>query len=366
MGTALALAMALAPGALASTVTVSGGNTIRVLETGDQVNRITVSYDAGTDRYMVMDSAANLTPSGTCAAVDVHTATCPGAGIQNVSVDTGARDDAIWLDPGTIPGTVTERLDGGSANDTVRGANGPGTVEGGLGNDDVSGHGTVEGNGGNDTVVGSPAAESIRGGGGRDLLDGGGGPDDILGGTSGGSDTLVYPGRLTAISVTIGSGDRNDGGIEDQGQAGRDTVHGDIEVVVGTPQSDVLAGDSSAETLVGAAGDDTLVGNSGRDTLLGLEGNDQIFGGSGRDLLSGWLGNDREFGGPNADRVSGGPGRDLVVGNRGRDILKGKSGVDFLKARDHTRDVKIKCGRGNNRAEGATRDRHLDPPAKSC
>jgi hypothetical protein len=42
-------------------------------------------------------------------------------------------------------------------------------------------------------------------------------------------------------------------------------------------------------------------------------------------------------------------------------VLKGKSGIDFLKARDGTRDLKIKCGPGSNRAERAERDRRLDP-----
>jgi Ca2+-binding RTX toxin-like protein len=361
---ALALGLLVVPGALASTVTVTGGNTVRVAESGDEVNRITVTYDAGLDLYTVTDSAANLTPSGTCTPIDAHTATCPGAGITTINVDTDARDDSISLDPATIPDTVTKRLAGGSGNDSVSGANGPGSVLGESGNDTVDGHGTVDGGSGNDTVTGTAAAENIRGGSGRDLLNGGLGPDDIAGGGS--TDTLFYPDRATAVSVTVGSGNRNDGGIEDQGAGGRDTVHGDVEIVVGTALNDVLAGDSSSETLIGAAGDDTLVGNRGQDTLLGLEGNDQIFGGSGRDLLRGWLGNDREFGGPEADRVSGGPGGDLLVGNFGSDVLKGKGGIDFLKARDGTRDVKIKCGRGNNRAEGATRDRRLDPRAKSC
>src|SRR4249919_1298050 len=54
------IALTLAPAALASTVTVTGGNTVRVLESGSEVNRVTVSYDAGMDLYDVVDSAANL------------------------------------------------------------------------------------------------------------------------------------------------------------------------------------------------------------------------------------------------------------------------------------------------------------------
>src|SRR5262249_36794389 len=348
---------------LASTVTVSGGNTVRVGETGDETNRVTVTHSAAMGLYTVADAGADLTPSGTCVMVDAHSATCPGAGIKTISVDTGARDDSIALDH-SIPGTVTEHLAGGSGNDNVSGAGGPGTVMGESGNDIVTGHGTVDGGSGNDTVTGTDGAENIRGGRGRDLLNGGAGPDDIAGGSS--TDTLVYPNRTTAISVTIGSGTGNDGGVEDQGPGGRDTVHGDVEMLIGTPQNDVLAGDSSSETLIGEAGDDTLVGNSGRDMLLGLEGKDQIFGGNGGDILRGWLGNDRQFGGPDGDRVSGGPGNDLLVGNLGSDILKGKGGIDFLKARDGTRDMTINCGPGNNRAEGATRDRRRDPRAKSC
>jgi Ca2+-binding RTX toxin-like protein len=344
---ALVVGLLAAPGALASTVTVSGGNTVRVLESGDQVNRVGASYDAGTAVYLVTDSAANLTPSGGCTAVNAHTATCPGAGIKTLSIDTGAQADAIGMDLGSIPSGVLANFDGGGGNDAV------------------GGHGTIDGSSGDDTVVGSPLADDIRGGSGRDFLEAGDGPDDIQGGS--GTDTLIYPAdRATPVNVTIGAGDRNDGGVEDQGSAGRDTVHGDVEVLVGTVQADLLAGDSSSETLVGAAGDDTLVGNNGADTLLGLEGNDLLVGGNGRDLLLGWIGADRLFGGPDGDRLSGGPDGDLVVGNRGSDVLKGKGGIDFLRAKDGFRDVKIKCGRGSNRAEGATRDKRRDPRPRSC
>jgi Ca2+-binding RTX toxin-like protein len=362
---ALVASLVIVPGAFASTVTVSGGNTITVAETGNETNQISVNYVAGTDVYTVRDAAANLTPSGTCAAVDAHTATCPGAGITRISVDTADRDDTITLDPATIPSTVNEDLDGGGGNDTVRGANSPGTLNGGSGNDTVSGRGTVNGDAGNDVVTGSPAADTIRGGSGRDLVDGGDGRDDIAGGS--GTDTLTYPlSRLTPVNVTVGSGNGNDGGVEDQGPGGRDTVHGDIETVVGTASGDVLVGDNSAETLLGMGGDDLLVGNGGNDTLGGFLGNDLMSGGSGNDTLRGSFGNDRELGGPGDDRLAGGPDDDFLKGKLGSDVMKGKTGIDTIRARDHTRDIKISCGPGANALESATRDRHLDPPAKSC
>jgi Ca2+-binding RTX toxin-like protein len=343
----IGMALVLAPQAVASTVTVSGGNTIKVAETGNETNRVAVSYVAGTNVYSVADTAANLTPNGTCTAVNAHTASCPGAGIKTISADTGDRDDTVALDSTTIPLLVL------------------GDLHGGGGNDLVIGHGTLNGDSGNDTIVGSPLADNIRGGSGGDSVDGGNGPDDIAGGK--GTDTLSYPAdRVTPINVTIGSGNGNDGGVEDQGPGKRDTVHGDIEILIGTVQGDLLAGDSSSETLVGGAGNDTLSGNNGSDQLLGLDGDDLILGGSGRDTLRGWVGADRLFGGRDGDRVVGGPDNDLVVGNLGSDVLKGKGGIDFLRAKDGVRDVKIKCGNGPNNAEGATRDRHLDPRAKSC
>jgi Ca2+-binding RTX toxin-like protein len=354
-----------APAALASTVTVSGGDTVRVTETGDQANAITVGYDAGMDLYRIADTAATLTPSGSCVMVDAHTATCPGAGIKTVFVDAGDRDDSIALDPNTIPGTITENLDGGSANDTVTGANSPGTIKGGSGSDRVSGRGTVDGGTGNDVVTGSPLADNLRGSGGRDILDGGDGADDIAGGSA--ADTLVYPAtRQNPVNVTIGSGNGNDGGPEDQTQSRRDTVHGDIEVLVGTNLNDVLVGDGSSETFIGLGGGDFMVGNSGGDTLLGFDGNDLLIGEAGNDTLRGGIGADRAFGKSGADRLAGGPDDDFLRGGPGPDVMKGKNGIDRINARDGERDVKISCGPGPNRAEGAKRDKRIDPRPRSC
>src|SRR5829696_7120042 len=52
-----------APSAPASTVTVTGGDTVRVAESGNEGNQITVSYDAGADLYRVTDAASTLSRS---------------------------------------------------------------------------------------------------------------------------------------------------------------------------------------------------------------------------------------------------------------------------------------------------------------
>jgi Ca2+-binding RTX toxin-like protein len=352
------------PSALASTVNVTGNDTVRVLETGNEANQIAVAYDAGSDLYRVTDAASALTPSGTCVMVNAHSATCPGAGIGSISVATGDRDDSIALDAATIPATITEDLDGGSANDTVRGANTPGTLRGGSGNDSVAGRGTLSGGSGNDLLTGSPLADSLRGSSGRDTLDGGFGADDLSGGSS--TDTLVYPGRVNGVNVSIGSGNGNDGGPEDQSGDRRDTAHGDIEILFGTELGDVLVGDQSSETLVGLGGDDFVVGNSGRDTVLGFDGNDLLVGKSGNDVLRGGPGADRQFGKSGNDRLAGGPDDDFLRGGSGHDVMKGKTGIDRINARDGLRDVKINCGPGPKGLEGAKWDRRRDPRPRSC
>ena len=360
----LGATLLVAPSALASTVTVSGGNTVGVAETGNEANAITVAHNSGTNSYTVADTAATLTPSGTCVMVDAHHATCPDTGIKTITVATGDRDDTIALDAATTPGTITETLDGGGANDTVTGANTPGNLRGGSGNDRLIGRGTLEGGSGNDELTGSPLVDILRGSSGRDTLDGGFGADDLGGGS--GTDTLIYPGRASGVNVIIGSGNRNDGGPEDQTENRRDFVRADIEVLIGTDHNDALVGDGSSETLVGVGGDDFVFGNGGHDTALGFDGNDLLTGGSSSDLLRGGPGADRQFGKSGSDRLAGGPDDDFLRGGTGHDVMKGKIGIDRINARDGERDVKISCGPGPKRLEGAKRDKRLDPRPCSC
>jgi Ca2+-binding RTX toxin-like protein len=341
----------LAPGsALGSSATINNGNTVRVTETGNETNRIGITYAAGPDVYTVADSASNITASGICTAVDSHTVTCKGTGIKTVSVSTDDRDDTIVLDRQTIPTAVVGTLDAGSGNDTVAGSNGPCTLTGSSGND---------------FLLGGKGADDLNGGSGTDAMNGGDGGDDIEGGS--GTDTVGYPPeRTTPIAVTVGTGNDNDGGAQDQTGGGRDTIHGDVEAVIGTAASDILIGDNSSETLNGMAGDDLLIGNGGSDALNGFEGNDVVSGGDGNDTARGSFGNDQMGGGSGNDRLAGGPDNDFLSGKKGNDVMKGKTGVDGIRAKDGFRDVKISCGPGPNGLEGATRDKRLDPRPKSC
>jgi hypothetical protein len=101
--------------------------------------------------------------------------------------------------------------------------------------------------------------------------------------------------------------------------------------LVGTPQADVICGDTGNDRINGNAGNDliypgagwdtvnaglgadTVLDNAGNDHLNGSDGADDIRAGIGRDVLRGGTGNDRLDGGPHADVCRGDAGHDVAV-----------------------------------------------------
>lgn len=71
-------------------------------------------------------------------------------------------------------------------------------------------------------------------------------------------------------------------------------------IILGTPDDDVLKGDNNPNRICGLLGNDTVRGNGGDDCLNGNGGNDRVYGN---------LGND--------SRVRGGQGDDIVRGGGG-------------------------------------------------
>jgi len=67
-------------------------------------------------------------------------------------------------------------------------------------------------------------------------------------------------------------------------------------------------------------------------------------------------------GGRGDDRITGGPGADRIIGGRGQDLARGGAGNDTLNMRDGSRDVRIDCGAGTDRA---ILDR-IDPRPRNC
>jgi Ca2+-binding RTX toxin-like protein len=162
------------------------------------------------------------------------------AKVQKISISTAGGNDTVTLtDSINIPATIN----GGSANDSLRGG------------------------GGADVLFGTT---------GDDTLDGGAGSDQLVGGS--GIDTADYSSRKRAVKVTL-DGIGNDGQTNEN-----DNVS--VENVRGGNGSNKLTGDASANFLTGGAANDILNGAGGNDTLDGQAGADQMIGGPGNDTVT--------------------------------------------------------------------------------
>lgn len=153
-----------------------------------------------------------------------------------------------------IEGTArSERLAGGSSDDTVRARGGDDALLGRDGADRLqggSGHDRIEGGGGRDRLMGNGGRDRLEGQAGHDRLSGGTGADTLLGGA--GRDRIA--------------GGRGDDRMK--GGAGADEFrfakrHGDDRIVDFDPDKDVLAFSLRRLGL-----DDLDISRQGRDTLI--------------------------------------------------------------------------------------------------
>jgi Ca2+-binding RTX toxin-like protein len=162
-------------------------------------------------------------------------------------------------------GADVEAIDGGSGDDTLTAAAGPGLVFGGAGDDRLTGGAGDDqlfGQTGDDALAGGPGRDRLNGNSGADALDGGEG-DDVLRGSAGGtdgepdmleggpgSDTADFSDSGLPLAVTL-DGVANDGPV----------AEGD----------NVLA-----ENVLTGFGDDSVVGTAGRNIIATGAGNDVI------------------------------------------------------------------------------------------
>lgn len=347
------------------------------------------------------------------------------------NLDGGVGDDILSGGAGEIDvlhgGAGNDRLDGGPGGHDIasyKGAGGPvevdlgaGTVSGAEG-EQLSGVEDVLGGSGDDVLTGSAAPNRLDGGPGNDRLFAVGGGDEGFGGpgndacsgefaaetacgNTGGSGHGTAVALISSITggtalIVTGSGGADHVTVSADGEGYLLQGGGDLEVVLGEPQSRVCVRDRGANSVfcrgrVGSiqaslgAGDDTFAigdglpsgipatvdGGTGHDTLRGGPGDDTIYGGDDRDpdTLEGGGGDDALYGvnlfhprrESGAARMIGGGGDDLLIGGQpcSGDTFDGGPGhndsASFARVRNSGINVKATIG-------GAV----LDPDVPGC
>lgn len=274
---------------------------------------ITVSYDAGSDEYVITHDIFFGSGSGVCHPVGdgppYLEVRCPAAEITKISIAAAEDNDKIL-----VPGLIDNSNPGAFAPSDLLSV----SVDAGTGNDGVS---TVGTNArplsfATASAAGHPVAMSINMGSGNDGVSVGGGMFDA---TFGGGGTY-----------TAGNGDNT--------------------VTMGAGSSKVTVGDGINSIHLGAGNSKVTVGD-GTNTAIFGRGNSKYFGGAGFDDVTFKGGNDKFFGGAGDDRAKMGAGRDKAFGGPGNDTLKGNGGVDKLIGGDGF-DLLVGGGGGGDKCIG--------------
>lgn len=250
-------------------------------------DNLTITFNAGTQQIVIVDSANNLTTSVgtqiTPREVRVPLASITGGALI---ADLGGGNDKLTL--AAFPAALLSvSLFGGAGNDSLTGGAGVETFFGGDGND------AIIGGAGDDVLIGGAGNDKLDGGLGTDLVDEGGNADF----------------KLTNTALT-GNGNDRLAGIErvrlTAGAIGR--------------KLDATTFTAGVVTLLGGVGNDTLIGGAGADLLNGGDGNNSLIGGLGNDTLQANAG---------LDSLTGGLGDDSIVGGLGLDRLIEAADVNF-------------------------------------
>jgi hypothetical protein len=295
-----------APGAFASTLTLSGG-TLTYTATSSDATSVDVAFGepaagqievqtSDPDVITSADPGCASTPSGsatsdfTCTGVTSLVANAPNIGsFLNAAGGFGSMptvaDIPVTLNGGSgqdqlIAGGSTATLNGGAGDDGLIGGTGGATLNGGDGDDSLTagtGPETLSGGNGDDSITINPGS-------GTDTVSGGAGIDQVqysdnnfVSGTGGAPDSYV----ATPVNVSLDN-------VANDGYAGNNSnIESDVEDVSVSDQADC----SQTTGIACANGSATLTGDSGPNSLSGGSGNDTITGGGGGDFLSGNAGN---------------------------------------------------------------------------
>lgn len=322
------LAVGLPAAAHASEVHVAGNTVVYTAAPGEandasvQLNRL----EGDANRYYVDDDVTITVGPGCSKEQFYGYVNCQMPGPSPVLIDLGDNNDAAAVGPaGTIRGGEgADKLVGGTDN-------GPQTLDGGPGDDELTG----------DPATGCTVGPQSTGS-----------PDDLIGGA--GVDTVVYDRNVPGFTVSLD--DQADDGISGANEG--DNAHSDIEnvslpnycannnVITGSAGPNRL---SAPGTLNGLGGDDMLVASSSGDVLNGGDGNDTLKAFGGNDKLDGGAGNDFLEGGFDDDLLVGGPGTDSLVGDETASNTIG-TGNDTIMANDGIGE-NVSCGPGTDVAD---------------
>ncbi len=211
----------------------------------------------------------------------------------------------------------------GAVQVTLTDSAGPDGPTGGFstgadGNDTLENIENVIGSAFNDTLTGNSLANSLRGGGGDDTIDGGAGFDFAL-----------Y--NLASSGVTVTLTDRVNGvtGGTSSGADGNDTLR-NIESIIGSQFDDVLTGNSENNGFNAGRGNDTLNGGAGIDTAFYSDATGSVTAtlrDDGAGFSSGADGNDTLV---NIENLFGGEFNDTLTGNRLANSFLGRGGDDKI------------------------------------
>jgi Ca2+-binding RTX toxin-like protein len=365
LGITALCALALFPAsAFAATASVQPKRLFYTAGAGE-ANDLTISLSGAN--YILSDPGATITAGPGCTASG-NTATCAVADVNGITVSAGDGSDSVkntTSTPSTLSGgDGNDSLEGGFANDILRGNQGVDTHAGGAGDDFIDSRGDkgdlVTCGIGNDTVR-ADAADVIAN---CETVDLG---SAVPGPTPGPSPTAALLGPAEEGTLNPGACARDRLGTpgDDRldGTARGDSLFGlqGNDIINGLRGDDCLFGGLGSDRLSGAKGDDRLLGDDsergvgGNDGLSGNAGDDLLAGGSGEDNLSGGAGKDRLSGNDGNDRLSGGRGNDRLTGGRGRNRLLGGSGNDRLNGVNGRVD-RLNCGRGRDSARADRAD----------
>lgn len=338
-------------GAITTLIGLTGNDTY-FIDSNDVVNE---AANAGTDTII---SATTVTLSTTVTT---------GLNIENVILSGSSAADITGntLSNKLLGNSAVNSIVGGVGNDTLDGGVGDSaaeTLRGGLGDDvyilrsatldvileDLSqGTDTVRatvkdytldpnvenlilignvangtGNSANNVLTGSSAVNTLRGGAGNDILNGGGGADTLIGEAD--NDTYI----ITDATVGITEVTAATGGIDTVQTSVSYTFRTGIENITLTGSGSINATSATSNTT-----NTTITGNSVVNSLTGGDGNDNIIGNAGNDQLNGGASNDTLNGGTGNDAMDGGAGSDkYYVDSVSDTIAETGSDIDTLES----------------------------------